>query len=96
MGSLKNLEYLNLSNANLRGRIPAQLGNLSKLEFLASVEMDYLVPYQMHFRNSQSFLQLLNRTNTGLFIKGQSFGTRYEQQQVHGMVASYFSGFDVT
>ncbi|PIN21129.1 Leucine-rich repeat protein [Handroanthus impetiginosus] len=34
IGFLKNLEYLNLSNANLRGRIPYQLGNLSKLQSL--------------------------------------------------------------
>lgn len=31
IGGLKNLRYLFLSNANLGGRLPPQLGNLSKL-----------------------------------------------------------------
>ncbi|XP_071913946.1 receptor-like protein EIX2 [Coffea arabica] len=34
IGSLKNLEYLNLSNANFRGMIPDHLGNLSQLQYL--------------------------------------------------------------
>ncbi|KAJ8770021.1 hypothetical protein K2173_009738 [Erythroxylum novogranatense] len=34
LGSLKNLEYLNLSNTLLEGKVPKQLGNLSNLRFL--------------------------------------------------------------
>lgn len=34
IGSLSNLKYLNLSNANFRGTIPNHLGNLSHLESL--------------------------------------------------------------
>ncbi|CDP16274.1 unnamed protein product [Coffea canephora] len=34
IGSLKNLRYLNLSNAGFDGTIPPQLGNLSALEYL--------------------------------------------------------------
>ncbi|KAK4424942.1 Receptor-like protein EIX1 [Sesamum alatum] len=34
LGSLKNLQYLNLSNAGFSGTIPPNLGNLSRLEFL--------------------------------------------------------------
>ncbi|RVW13899.1 Leucine-rich repeat receptor protein kinase MSL1 [Vitis vinifera] len=33
-GSLKNLQYLNLSNCGFRGAIPPTLGNLSNLQFL--------------------------------------------------------------
>ncbi|XP_059650129.1 receptor-like protein EIX2 [Cornus florida] len=33
-GSLPNLKYLNLSNANFRGNIPSDLGNLSRLHSL--------------------------------------------------------------
>ena len=33
-GSLKNLQYLNLSNCGLWGAIPPTLGNLSNLQFL--------------------------------------------------------------
>ncbi|XP_027152307.1 receptor-like protein EIX2 [Coffea eugenioides] len=35
IGSLKNLRYLNLSNAGFNGTIPPQIGNLSTLEYLA-------------------------------------------------------------
>ncbi|KAL2230429.1 UNVERIFIED_CONTAM: Receptor-like protein EIX2 [Sesamum indicum] len=34
LGSLKNLQYLNLSNCGFSGTIPPNLGNLSRLEFL--------------------------------------------------------------
>ncbi|KAK4383669.1 Receptor-like protein EIX1 [Sesamum angolense] len=34
LGSLKNLQYLNLSNSGFSGTIPPNLGNLSRLEFL--------------------------------------------------------------
>ncbi|XAR63470.1 Non-specific serine/threonine protein kinase [Bertholletia excelsa] len=34
LGSLKNLEYLNLSKAGFFGKIPPNLGNLSRLEYL--------------------------------------------------------------
>ncbi|XP_031126813.1 receptor-like protein EIX2 [Ipomoea triloba] len=34
IGSLKNLEYLNLSSANFRGIVPDHLGNLSSLQYL--------------------------------------------------------------
>nr|GMC89713.1 probable leucine-rich repeat receptor-like protein kinase At1g35710 [Ipomoea batatas] len=34
VGSFKNLEYLNLSSANLRGIVPDHLGNLSHLQYL--------------------------------------------------------------
>ncbi|XP_059648159.1 receptor-like protein EIX2 [Cornus florida] len=34
IGSLSNLEYLNLSDANFRGNIPSDLGNLSRLHSL--------------------------------------------------------------
>ena len=33
-GSLKNLQYLNLSNGGFNGVVPPTLGNLSNLEFL--------------------------------------------------------------
>ena len=34
LGSLENLQYLNLSNAGFSGKIPPNLGNLSSLEYL--------------------------------------------------------------
>ncbi|WVZ95833.1 hypothetical protein U9M48_041547 [Paspalum notatum var. saurae] len=34
MGSLKSLTYLNLSNMNFSGRVPPQLGNITKLVYL--------------------------------------------------------------
>ncbi|KAK4799922.1 hypothetical protein SAY86_025287 [Trapa natans] len=34
LGSLTNLEYLNLSNAGFSGKVPVQLGNLSNLQYL--------------------------------------------------------------
>ncbi|XP_060210879.1 receptor-like protein EIX2 [Lycium barbarum] len=34
ISTLKNLEYLNLSNSKFRGTIPEYLGNLSRLQFL--------------------------------------------------------------
>eukprot|EP00261_Vitis_vinifera_P036272 XP_019077515.1 PREDICTED: LRR receptor-like serine/threonine-protein kinase GSO1 isoform X2 [Vitis vinifera] len=44
-GSLKNLQYLNLSNCGFRGAIPPTLGNLSNLQFLdlSSIESQLFV-----------------------------------------------------
>ncbi|CAL4903262.1 unnamed protein product [Urochloa decumbens] len=44
MGTLKSLMYLNLSNMNFSGRVPPQLGNLTKLVYL-DIHSDYFDPY---------------------------------------------------
>jgi len=40
MGSIKSLTYLNLSNMNFIGRVPPQLGSLTRLVYL-DIHTDY-------------------------------------------------------
>ncbi|KAL6334062.1 hypothetical protein AAG906_001819 [Vitis piasezkii] len=80
-GSLKNLQYLNLSNCGFRGAIPPTLGNLSNLQFLdlSSIESRYLHlklnyvnlsmvgSHWMEVFNKLSFLTELHLQHCGLF-----------------------------
>jgi Ran GTPase-activating protein (RanGAP) involved in mRNA processing and transport len=47
IGSLKSLTYLNLSNINLGGRVPPQLGNLTKLVYL-DIHKDFYYALFLH------------------------------------------------
>jgi Leucine-rich repeat (LRR) protein len=51
IGSLKSLTYLNLSNINLGGRVPPQLGNLTKLVYL-DIHKDFY--YALFFAQAYS------------------------------------------
>ncbi|KAL0377170.1 UNVERIFIED_CONTAM: Receptor-like protein EIX2 [Sesamum calycinum] len=54
LGSLKNLQYLNLSNSGFSGTIPPNLGNLSRLEFLM-----FLISVDLSLA-SANWLEVLN------------------------------------
>ncbi|XP_059650127.1 receptor-like protein EIX1 [Cornus florida] len=61
IGSLSNLEYLNLSQANFRGHIPRELGNLSRLHFLdLSSRYHPLTASNLDWLQGLSSLKVLN------------------------------------
>ncbi|XP_028794110.1 receptor-like protein EIX1 [Neltuma alba] len=67
VGSLENLQYLNLSNAGFGGLIPPHLGNLSRLQVLdlkaAEILYDELVVFQsfeLHVDNFQWITDLIS------------------------------------
>ena len=68
-GSLKNLQYLNLSNCGFRGAIPPTLGNLSNLQFLdlSSIESQLFVKNLEWMTNLVSLRHLkLNYVNLSM------------------------------
>ncbi|MQM21986.1 hypothetical protein Taro_055033 [Colocasia esculenta] len=74
MGSLSNLEYLNLSGANLHGRIPHHLGNLSRLQTLdlSNNDGDLLMGDDARWVSHLSSLQHLNLNLVDLSSDGSS------------------------
>ncbi|MQL88328.1 hypothetical protein Taro_020888 [Colocasia esculenta] len=74
MGSLSNLEYLNLSGANLQGRIPHHLGNLSRLQTLDLSKNygDLSVGGDVRWASHLSSLQHLNLDSVDISSDGSS------------------------
>ncbi|KAK7263907.1 hypothetical protein RJT34_31506 [Clitoria ternatea] len=77
-GSLENLQYLNLSNADFRGIIPPHIGNLSRLQFLD------LSGYMLHVKNLQWVaglvsLKHLNMNHVDLSLVGTDWLTALNQ-----------------
>ncbi|XP_023903572.1 receptor-like protein EIX2 [Quercus suber] len=60
IGSLSNLEHLDLSSSNLSGPIPYQLGNLSRLQYLdlSSSNLSGPIPHQLGNLSRLQYLHL--------------------------------------
>ncbi|KAI0503501.1 hypothetical protein KFK09_014435 [Dendrobium nobile] len=70
-GSLKNLRYLNLSRAGFSGTVPAQLGNLSRLQYLdLSYSFPRLVVHDCHWVSGLSSLKFLSMNSIDLSMAG--------------------------
>ncbi|KAM3265336.1 receptor-like protein EIX2 [Capsicum annuum] len=74
VGSLKNLEYLNLSKAGFLGTIPPTLGNLSHLQYLdVSSEFSALTAERFQWVTSLVSLKYLGMNQIGLSMVGSSW-----------------------
>lgn len=67
LGSLKNLEYLNLSNAGFSGKIPPYLGNLSSLQSL-DVSLSFLSVDSFQWLNGLVSLKHLEMNQVDLSL----------------------------
>ncbi|XP_051142499.1 receptor-like protein EIX1 [Andrographis paniculata] len=66
LGSMKQLEYLNLSFGNFGGIVPRSLGNLLKLRILDLYGMEDLVIEDLAWASNLTSLEVLDLTNINL------------------------------
>ncbi|CAL9004192.1 unnamed protein product [Prunus brigantina] len=64
-GSLKNLQYLNLSNAGFSGRVPPNLGNLSRLQYL-DVSSNFVSVDNLEWMTGMRSMEYLNMNGADL------------------------------
>ncbi|PQQ19621.1 receptor-like protein 12 [Prunus yedoensis var. nudiflora] len=64
-GSLKNLQYLNLSNAGFSGRVPPNLGNLSSLQYL-DVSSNFVSVDNLEWMTGMRSMEYLNMNEADL------------------------------
>ncbi|PQP95636.1 LRR receptor-like serine/threonine-protein kinase GSO2 [Prunus yedoensis var. nudiflora] len=64
-GSLKNLQYLNLSNAGFSGRVSPNLGNLSSLQYL-DVSSNFLSVDNLEWMTGMRSMEYLNMNGADL------------------------------
>ncbi|KAA8550198.1 hypothetical protein F0562_001882 [Nyssa sinensis] len=72
LGSLKNLQYLNLTTVGFRGSIPPNLGNLSSLQYL-NVSSQPLTVYNLQWMTSLASLKHLDMNQVDLSLVGSNW-----------------------
>ena len=68
IGSFSNLNYLDLSSANLSGPIPHQLGNLSLLQYLNLNKNDLKIVENLEWLSHLSSIEVLDLSFTNLSV----------------------------
>ena len=68
IGSFSNLNYLDLSSANLSGPIPHQLGNLSLLQYLSLNKNDLKIVENLEWLSHLSSIEVLDLSFTNLSV----------------------------